>query len=137
MSRLAIISAAFGLILLAACANTPPPSAARIIATPDRLLRFDRIKTRALPGELLVRGRVTKMKRFDRGRYIGRVPGHIHVEVFAGGTSLGWQDTRWRRFAHKPYARSSFTVRFALDPRRVDEVRVSYDPIIETHNSSS
>lgn len=135
MSRLAIISAVLGLIFLTACANMPPPSAARFVAIPDRLLKFDRLKVEARPAGLLVRGRVTRMKRFDGGRYLGRLPGHIHVEAFASGISLGWQDTRWRRFAHKPYAKSPFTARFALDPRRVDEIRISYDPTVETHNS--
>ena len=119
---------ATSVVLLSGCETTPPPAAARIAAIDSKLFKFDRLRVGALPGQLVVRGRVIRKHRF-----YGRIPGHIHVEAFFGGTSLGYQDTRWRRLSTRPFARSPFTVRFPIDPGRVDEVRVSYDPTTETH----
>lgn len=123
-----IIILALSLVLLSGCETTPPPAAVRIVQTPSKLFKFDRLRAGVLPGELVVQGRVIRKRRF-----YGRIPGHIHVEAFAGQTSLGWQDTRWRRLSPKPFARSPFKVRFPIDAARVDEVRVSYEPIAETH----
>lgn len=128
-----LIFPTLSLVFLSACETMPPPAAVRIVATPDELFKFDRLRTGALPGQLLVRGRVIRIRRYYAGRFLGRIPGHIHAEAFASGTSLGWQDTRWRRLSSKPYAKSPFAVRFPLDPNRVDEVRVSYDPTTEGH----
>jgi hypothetical protein len=127
MSR-SIITLALCLILLSGCETTPPPADARIVQRPSKLFKFDRLRAGVLPGQLVVQGRVIRKRRF-----YGRIPGHIHVEAFAKGTSLGWQDARWRRLSPKPFAKSPFKVRFPFDPSGVDEVRVSYDPATETH----
>lgn len=119
---------AISLALLSGCETTPPPAAARVVAMDNKLFKFDRLRVGALPGQLVVRGRVIRKRRF-----YGRIPGHIHVEAFSGGTSLGYQDTRWRRLSTRPFAKSPFAVRFPIDPSRVDEVRVSYEPTTEMH----
>lgn len=116
-----LASSGFGSAFLSACAPTLPSANVRLAAAPADLFKFSRLRAESLPSQLLVRGRVTRMRRF-----YGVIPGHIHVEAFAGQTSLGWQDTRWQRLKSRPFAISYFAVRLPIAPARVEEVRISY-----------
>jgi hypothetical protein len=109
-------------LLLGGCASVPDArTSLPVVAETNKRFWFRDLRAVPRAEGLVVSGRVIRKK----GGFLP-IPGYLHVEAMASGTTVGTADTRWQRLRWKSRSVSPFKTILPGGAGTADQVRISY-----------